>query len=92
MTKPIKIEGAALADMDRIEVRVANVTANRLVNRHHMCVACAIRIAPAYVKSRRPEHVNNPGTVTLCSRVCAEALREFFNEMGHKEEPFRQCH
>jgi len=36
--------------------------------------------------------VNNPGTVTLCSRVCAEALREFFNEMGHKEEPFRQCH
>jgi hypothetical protein len=53
---------------------------------HHVCVDCAINMAVALVKSHRPEQ-RVPLRARFCSDVCAEALREFFEEMGVKWVP-----
>jgi hypothetical protein len=86
MKKPkrIPITVAAMADMTRREARVTNRLMNDLVERHHMCVDCAINIAVMFVKWRRPvQHVPLiPFLRTrLCSDACIGALREFCENM-----------
>jgi ribosomal protein S26 len=85
-----RIEVAAMADMTRREARVTNRLMNDLVERHHMCVDCAINMAVMFVKSRRPvQHVPLiPFLRTrLCSDACCEAFREFCEEMDVKLVP-----
>jgi len=65
-----------MADMTRREVRITNRVANALVNRHHMCLDCAIKVAVAFAKShQRPEHEHRPVTTNLCSSVCVTTCR-----------------
>ena len=89
MTKPKRIEVAAMADMTRREKRVTNRLMNDLVERYHMCVDCAINMAVMFVKWRRPvQQPNVPFLRTrLCSDACIGALREFCEEMDMKWVP-----
>jgi hypothetical protein len=83
--KQIEIEVEAMADMTRREVRITNGVMNTLVDRHHMCVDCAVEAAVGIVKSQRPDHV--PHVAKLCSNACGRALCEFYEEtVGVKGE------
>jgi hypothetical protein len=82
-----RIEVEAMSDMTRREVRITNGVANTLIEQHHMCLDCAIKMAVALVQSQRPEHEHVPVTTRFCSEVCANALREFFEKtLGVKGE------
>jgi hypothetical protein len=76
--KRIAVE--AMADMTRYEVSFTNRVANILLNRHRMCLDCAIKMSVAFVKGQRPEHEHNPVTAKLCSNVCARPMCEFYEE------------
>jgi hypothetical protein len=79
------IEVEAMADMTRREVRLTNAVANIMINKHHMCIDCAIEMAVAFIKSQRSKH-SHIRTSGPCSDACTEALREFFKETLGSEE------
>jgi hypothetical protein len=86
--KPKRIE--AMAGMTRREARVTNGLANTFVDRHHMCVACAIDLAVMFVKSRRPvQHVPLFPFLRMrfCSDACFKAFHEYCEEMDVKVVP-----
>jgi ribosomal protein S26 len=84
----IEIEVEAMAGMTRREARITNFVMNTLVERHHLCVDCAIGAAVMIAKIGRPKkNKHKPLTTRLCSDTCAEAWCEFCEEtVGVKGE------
>jgi hypothetical protein len=64
-----------MAGMTRKQVRMTNGVANTLVNKHGMCLDCAIKFAERFVCRERPEH--DAGFVEFCCEACAGAMMEF---------------
>jgi ribosomal protein S26 len=73
MSKPKSIGVKAMADMTRREVHFTNSVANTLIDKHHMCIDCAIKFGVAFIKSQRSKH-SHIRTSGPCSDSCAEAL------------------
>jgi hypothetical protein len=75
----IEREVEAMAGMNRRQIRIVNGVANTLVNRHHMCLDCAIAAAVAFtIGLDRPTH--HPTTSRFCSQACADAMHEFMTD------------
>jgi hypothetical protein len=66
------IEVGAMAGMTRKQVRITNEVANTLINKHHMCLDCAISAAAAFVWGKL-----RPSRCKLCSEDCNDAMIEF---------------
>jgi hypothetical protein len=85
MARHIEVE--AMSGMNRKQVKLTNGIANILVNKHHMCLDCAIQFSVAWVWGQdRTER--NPTSATFCSQACGGAVQDFFEEtLGIKGEP-----
>jgi hypothetical protein len=53
MAKTKHTEVEAMAGMTRKQVRITNGVANTLINKHHMCVDCAIDAAAPQTDQQR---------------------------------------